>query len=72
MYQLFRSATTRELLRQQAPTLLVSLLIAELLYKFHSFTLECVLFLATWFVLDAAWRAVRGQVAGLRAVAKGE
>lgn len=26
--------------------------IAEALYHFHSFTLECVAFLATWYVLD--------------------
>jgi hypothetical protein len=29
-------------------------IIAEAFYKFHSFTLECIAFLATWFVLDAA------------------
>ena len=28
-------------------------IIAELFYKFHSFTLECAAFLATWFVIDA-------------------
>jgi hypothetical protein len=33
---------------------LISFVIAELFYKFHSFTLECVAFLVTWFVLDAA------------------
>jgi len=33
---------------------LVAFLIAELFYKFHSFTLECAAFLATWFVLDGA------------------
>jgi hypothetical protein len=32
---------------------LVSFVIAEFFYKFHSFTLECAAFLATWFVLDA-------------------
>lgn len=32
-------------------SLAVAFLIAEQLYKFHSFTLETVAFLATWFVL---------------------
>ena len=27
---------------------------AELFYKFHSFTLETIAFLATWFVLDVS------------------
>jgi hypothetical protein len=34
-----------------AITLVLSLGIAELLYKFHSFTLEAIAFLATWYVL---------------------
>jgi len=29
-----------------------ALVIAELFYKFHSFVLECMAFLATWLVLD--------------------
>jgi len=32
-------------------SLAVAFLIAEQVYKFHSFTLETVAFLATWFVL---------------------
>ena len=30
----------------------IALLIAEFFYKFHSFLLECLAFLATWFVLS--------------------
>ncbi|MBA2448190.1 MAG: hypothetical protein H0V51_09200 [Chloroflexi bacterium] len=52
MYTLTRSVAPRDLLVQQATTLVPSIVIAELFYKFHSFTLECVAFLATWFVLD--------------------
>lgn len=52
MYQLIRATRRADLVRQQGPVLAVSLLIAELFYKFHSFTLETVAFLATWFVLD--------------------
>ncbi|HET8679008.1 MAG TPA: hypothetical protein VFM39_02745 [bacterium] len=34
-----------------ATTLGVSLVVAEFFYKFHSFTLEALAFLATWYVL---------------------
>ena len=52
MYSLMRSLPLRRLLVEQLPILLLSMFIAELFYKFHSFTLETVAFLATWFVLD--------------------
>ena len=52
MYQLVRASSVRELLARQMPVLVGSLVIAELFYKFHSFTLESAAFLATWFVLD--------------------
>jgi hypothetical protein len=35
-------------------TLAVAFVIAEQFYKFHSFTLETLAFLATWFVLRRA------------------
>jgi hypothetical protein len=54
MYTLFRSLSLRTLLTTQAPSFLLSFGIAEFFYKFHSFTLECLAFLATWFVVDAA------------------
>jgi hypothetical protein len=54
MYSLIRLLPPRHLLLEQAPTLLGAFLIAELFYKFGSFALECLAFLATWFVLDAA------------------
>jgi len=52
MYTLIRSITIRSLVVEQAPALGASLLIAELFYKFHSFALEAMAFLATWFVAD--------------------
>ncbi len=60
MYALLHTTPFRLLLLAQAPTLLFSLLIAELFYKFHSFTLECVAFLATWYCLDAIATRVLG------------
>jgi hypothetical protein len=67
MYTLIRSLPLRQLLAEQVPALGLSFIIAELFYKFHSFTLECVAFLGTWYVLDAAinqlsarWAKARG------------
>ena len=54
MYTLFRSVSVRRLLAQQVPALAAAFLIAEAFYKFHSFTLECLAFLATWFIIDLA------------------
>lgn len=58
MFTLIRTTTFRHLLTQQVPTLALSLLLAELFYKFHSFTLETGAFLATWFVLDYLVQAI--------------
>lgn len=49
---LITSLTVRDLVWHQAPAFLVSLLTAEAFFKFGSFTLECIAFLATWFVAD--------------------
>jgi hypothetical protein len=54
MFTLVNSLPLRQLILAQAPILAVSIVIAELFYKFHSFTLECIAFLATWYVLDLA------------------
>jgi hypothetical protein len=37
---------------QEVCTLALALVVAELFYKFHSFALECLAFLATWVVLS--------------------
>jgi hypothetical protein len=52
MYTLVRQSSVQSLLLVQGPALLVSLIIAEVFYKFHSFTLECLAFLATWGAVD--------------------
>jgi hypothetical protein len=53
MYTLLRLLPVERLAYEQAPTLTLAWIIAELFFKFHSFTLECAAFLATWFMLDA-------------------
>ncbi len=41
------------------PALMISFVIAELFFKWKSFALECLGFLALWFVLDVIFSAVR-------------
>ncbi len=52
MYHLIHSFTVGQLFKRQLPVFALAFIIAELFYKFHSFTLECAAFLATWYVLD--------------------
>lgn len=52
MYTLFRVLPLKRIVSEQAPALTTAWVCAELFYKFHSFTLECAAFLATWFVAD--------------------
>ena len=56
-----------ELLGYHAPSAVIAIVIAEIFYKFHSFTLECVAFLATWYVVDQViavpYRALRRRIA---------
>lgn len=53
MFTLLRMLSIKRVFIEQVPTLAAALLVAELFYKFHSFSLECAAFLATWFVFDA-------------------
>ena len=61
MYRLLSSLSAGELVTRQAPVFLTAFVIAELFYKFHSFTLECGAFLATWFVIDAGVARLAGR-----------
>ena len=65
MFTLFNRLGRNELLFRQLPSLVAALAIAELFYKFHSFALECLAFLATWFVLDALAHLL-GRLIGTR------
>ncbi len=58
MYTLLRLLPVQRLACEQVPALSVAWVVAELFFKFHSFTLECAAFLATWFALDALIQAV--------------
>ena len=60
MYTLLHNVGLRKGLLAEAPSLTLSILFAELFYKFHSFTLECVAFLATWYVVSYLSATLRG------------
>jgi len=55
MYQLLRGRSMKSLSTNALPPLAVAFVLAEVFYKWHSFTLECLGFLGTWFVLDWVW-----------------
>jgi hypothetical protein len=62
MYTLLSSLSLKRLGYEQLPAIAAAWVIAELFYKFHSFTLECLAFLATWFVIDLVIQlALRGS-----------
>ena len=54
------------LIGDHAPSAVIAIVITEIFYKFHSFTLECVAFLVTWYVVDQViavpYRALRGRI----------
>ncbi len=60
MYTLMANAGLRKGLISEGPSLLLSMLVAEVFYKFHSFSLECLALLATWFGLSYLHSFVRG------------
>ena len=59
MYEMLRNSSLRVLLTIQAPPLLVSFAVASMFFHMGSFAAEGLAFLALWFVLDAAYTAVR-------------
>ncbi|MGH7819792.1 MAG: hypothetical protein ACREQ9_08465 [Candidatus Binatia bacterium] len=64
MYTLIRQVPTSKLISEQLPALVGALAVAETFYKFQSFMLESLAFLATWFVFD--WVVVKIVASGTR------
>ncbi len=58
MFTLIHSSPLRQVVARALPSFVVSFLIAEFFYKFHSFALECLAFLATWYVLESLFQLV--------------
>jgi hypothetical protein len=52
MFSLVKELGVQVALKQEAVPFIVAFLIAEFFFKFKSFTLECLAFLAVWFVLS--------------------
>jgi hypothetical protein len=50
--------TRAQLAAIQLPPLFGALVIAELFFKFHSFTLEAIPFLGVWYVLRRAYAPI--------------
>jgi hypothetical protein len=53
MYSLVRNLESRNVAIREGVTFAAAFVVAEVFYKFHSFSLECLAFLATWVVLSA-------------------
>jgi hypothetical protein len=67
MFSLVKELGIGVALKQEAVPFVGAFLIAEFFFKFKSFTLECLAFLATWFVLSFIQSLVlgaRGRSAG--------
>ena len=60
MYTLMSNVSLRKGLISEGPCLLLSMLVAEAFYQFHSFSLEFLAMLATWLVLSYLVSSVRG------------
>jgi hypothetical protein len=61
MYSYVTTVGVPRFLACEAPAFGAAFLIAELYYKFHSFTLECAAFLATWYALSFVQSLVTGS-----------
>lgn len=52
MFSLLKDLGVRVAVKQEAVPFLIAFAIAEFFFKFKSFALECLAFLAVWFVLS--------------------
>ena len=64
MFPLLRNITSREVFLTEAPSFFLSLLIAELFYKWRSFVLEGMGFLVTWYCVSAIVHTIRNGCVG--------
>jgi len=51
MYKIIKNFRFQEIITETLPSFGISIVMAELYYKFGSFTLECIAFLITWCLL---------------------
>ena len=58
MYSLIHKLGLFPLLKKEALSFLIALTIAEFVYKFGSFILECSAFLITWYLLGGIMKFI--------------
>lgn len=51
MFSMIRYFSLQDVMRRELIPLAMAFAIAEVFYKWHSFTFECLGFLATWYAL---------------------
>lgn len=66
MLEFIRSLNRNGTLVYQLPSMTAAFLIAENFYKFRSFALECLAFMATWYAIDLAVDILRKLLAKAR------
>jgi hypothetical protein len=59
MYSIIQQPGIKKALVFEIPSFFASLICAESFYKFHSFTLECIAFLGTWFVISVVVNKIK-------------
>jgi hypothetical protein len=62
MYTLAKELGVRALLVKEAPYLLIAFIIAEMFYKWGSFTREMIGFLVTWTVISFVGNSIMAMV----------
>ena len=61
MYSLIQTLGVQAAMRRELAPFIVAFVVAELFYKFHSFSLECIAFLITWAILSYVQSLVIGR-----------
>ena len=62
MRYLDKEFTAKLHVAELVPSLIISLFLAETLFKLGSFSVECLLFLCTWFLTTGLLRSIRTQI----------
>jgi hypothetical protein len=62
MIDLLRALRTHVTYRRRLLGFIPALVVTEMFYKFHSFSLECIAFLATWLLFDVLIEWTMGAV----------
>ena len=60
MIDFLRALRTHTAYTQRMLSFIPAIVVSEVFYKFHSFTLECAAFLGTWLVFDLVSEWVAG------------